>query len=127
MIDAADLFRAFEPHREKAIVTTTGRAGRHWKDISNDEKRDITLGGAMGHTASAAFGLATSPLALTYSPRDPLHKVVRCREHGQGYSNSEASSCGAKLASVLLALAYFKDIVPLVVSPEGPLTLGDRP
>ena len=58
MIDAADLFRAFEPHREKAIVTTTGRAGRHWKDISNDEKRDITLGGAMGHTASAAFGLA---------------------------------------------------------------------
>ena len=58
MIEALDLFRAFQPHRGKAIVTTTGTAGRNWKDVSTDENRDVTLGGAMGHTASAAFGLA---------------------------------------------------------------------
>ena len=58
MIEALDLFRALQPHRGKAIVTTTGTAGRNWKDVSTNEERDITLGGAMGHTASAAFGLA---------------------------------------------------------------------
>ena len=58
MIEALDLFKAFQPHRGKAIVTTAGTAGRNWKDVSTDENRDITLGGAMGHTASAAFGLA---------------------------------------------------------------------
>ena len=58
MIDALDLFRAFQPHRGDAIVSATGTAGRHWKDVSRNEKRDIALGGAMGHTASAAFGLA---------------------------------------------------------------------
>ena len=58
MIEALDVFRAFQPHRGKAIVTTTGTAGRNWKDVSTDENRDISLGGAMGHTASAAFGLA---------------------------------------------------------------------
>ena len=58
MIEALDLFKAFQPHRGKAIVTTTGTAGRNWKDVSTNEARDVTLGGAMGHTASAAFGLA---------------------------------------------------------------------
>ena len=58
MIEAMDVFKAFQPHRGGAIVTTTGRAGRHWKDVSTSENRDIMLGGAMGHTASAAFGLA---------------------------------------------------------------------
>ena len=58
MIDAADVFRAFQPHRGKAIVSASGRAARHWPDISTDTKRDIMLGGAMGHTAPAAFGLA---------------------------------------------------------------------
>ncbi len=58
MIESQDVFKAFQPHRGEAIVATTGRAGRHWRDISTSENRDITLGGAMGHTASAAFGLA---------------------------------------------------------------------
>ena len=58
MIEAMDVFKAFQPHRGGAIVTTTGRAGRHWRDVSTSENRDIMLGGAMGHTASAAFGLA---------------------------------------------------------------------
>ena len=39
-------------------MSATGTAGRHWNDISTNEKRDISLGGAMGQTTSAAFGLA---------------------------------------------------------------------
>ena len=58
MIEALDLFRAFQPHRGKAIVTNAGTVGRHWGDISTNQNRDITLGGAMGGTAPAAFGLA---------------------------------------------------------------------
>ncbi len=58
MIDAMDLFNAFQPHRGKAIVASAGTAGRHWRDVSTYEKRDVTLGGAMGQTTSAAFGLA---------------------------------------------------------------------
>ena len=58
MIHAADVFRVFQQHRENAIVIPTGTSGRHWMDFSTNEKRDMNLGGAMGHTASAAFGLA---------------------------------------------------------------------
>ncbi len=58
MIESEDVFKAFLPHRGDAIVTTTGTAGRRWSDFSTRENRDVMLGGAMGHTASAAFGLA---------------------------------------------------------------------
>ena len=58
MIDAADVFEAFQPHRGDAIVSTVGTAGRHWPDISTNKSRDVSLQGAMGHSASAAFGLA---------------------------------------------------------------------
>ena len=58
MIHPKDLFNAFQPYRGKAIVANAGTAGRHWKDVSTYEKRDVTLGGAMGQTTSAAFGLA---------------------------------------------------------------------
>ncbi|CAN5653552.1 sulfopyruvate decarboxylase subunit beta [soil metagenome] len=58
MIEAEDVFKAFQPYRDKAIVAATGTAGRHWADISTYEKRDVSLGGAMGQTTSAAFGLA---------------------------------------------------------------------
>lgn len=58
MIEAADVFKAFEPYRGDAIVAVTGTAGRNWADISNYETRDVNLGGAMGQTTSAAFGLA---------------------------------------------------------------------
>lgn len=58
MIEAVDVFKAFEPYREKAIVAATGTAGRHWRDVSTYEKRDVTLGGAMGQSTSAALGLA---------------------------------------------------------------------
>lgn len=58
MIDSVEIFKAFQPHRGKAIVTISGTAGRNWPDISTDKERDIVLGGAMGHTTPAAFGLA---------------------------------------------------------------------
>ena len=58
MLDPKDVFNTFKPHRGDAIVTSAGTAGRHWTDISDQPARDISLGGAMGHTTSAAFGLA---------------------------------------------------------------------
>ena len=58
MIDASDVFKAFKDHRGDAIVTTTGTAGRYWNDFTDNERRDVSLGGAMGQTTSAALGLA---------------------------------------------------------------------
>ena len=58
MLDPIDIFNVFKAHRGDAIVTSAGTAGRHWGDISDKPSRDIALGGAMGHTTSAAFGLA---------------------------------------------------------------------
>ncbi len=58
MIDALNVFKAFEQHRGKAIVSATGTAGRHWREVSTDESRDVTFGGAMGQSTPAAFGLA---------------------------------------------------------------------
>src|SRR5215469_3055562 len=58
MISAADVFRVFQPHRGKAIVIATGTSGRHWRDFSTNEKRDLAMGGAMGQTTAAALGIA---------------------------------------------------------------------
>ena len=58
MFQAEDMFKAFQDHRGNAIVIPTGTCGRHWRDFSTNEKRDIGLGGAMGQTTSAALGLA---------------------------------------------------------------------
>ena len=58
MMEALEVFKAFDRHRNNAIVCATGTSGKHWRDVSTQEARDINLGGAMGHTASAAFGLA---------------------------------------------------------------------
>jgi len=58
MFAAEDMFRSFQPHRENSIVIVTGTGGRHWVDISTNEKRDVPLAGAMGQTTSAALGLA---------------------------------------------------------------------
>lgn len=58
MFKAKDMFEAFQKYRGDAIVIPTGTAGRNWRDVSTNEKRDVALGGAMGHTASAVFGLA---------------------------------------------------------------------
>jgi thiamine pyrophosphate-dependent acetolactate synthase large subunit-like protein len=58
MIKAADVFRVFQTHRGKAIVIPTGTSGRQWRDFSTNEKRDLTMGGAMGQTTAAALGIA---------------------------------------------------------------------
>lgn len=58
MIDADDMFQAFQSHRDDSIVIVTGTSGRHWRDHSTNENRDLTMGGAMGQTTSAALGLA---------------------------------------------------------------------
>ena len=58
MIDAKDVFKAFQEHRGDAIVSAAGTAGRHWMDFTTNERRDVSLGGAMGQTTSAALGLA---------------------------------------------------------------------
>ena len=56
MISAADVFRVFQTHRGNAIVIATGTSGRHWRDFTTNEKRDLTMGGAMGQTTAAALG-----------------------------------------------------------------------
>src|SRR5499433_2137431 len=58
MISAADVFRVFQTHRGNAIVIATGTSGRHWRDFTTNEKRDLTVGGAMGQTTAAALGVA---------------------------------------------------------------------
>ena len=58
MIDAMDVFKAFQPHRGRSIVTTSGTAGMRWPEISTYEQRDVTLTHVMGHPTSGAFGLA---------------------------------------------------------------------
>ena len=58
MIKAVAVFKAFQPHRGNAIVIAIGTSGRHWRDFSVYEKRDVIIGGAMGQATSAALGLA---------------------------------------------------------------------
>jgi len=58
MISAPDVFRVFQPHRGNAIVIPVGTSGRHWRDFSTNEKRDLTLGGAMGQATASALGVA---------------------------------------------------------------------
>src|ERR671924_1357878 len=58
MLEAADVFKVFQKHRGDAIVIPTGTSGRQWMNFTTNEKRDLTLGGAMGHTAAAALGVA---------------------------------------------------------------------
>ena len=47
--------QGFSNPRGQAIVTTTGIAGGHWREVTEHPNRDISLGGSMGQTASAAL------------------------------------------------------------------------
>ena len=60
MIDVEDVFKVFQQHRGNAVVVPVGTSGRRWQDFSNNENRDLNLGGAMGHATSAALGVALS-------------------------------------------------------------------
>ena len=58
MFQTADMLNIFQKYRGNSIVIP-GRGGRHWVDISTNEKRDIPLGDpAMGGRASFGMGLA---------------------------------------------------------------------
>ena len=58
MIEAKKVFEAFQEHRGDAVVSVQGTSGKQWSDITTNQKRDISLGGAMGQSTSAIFGLA---------------------------------------------------------------------
>ena len=58
MFSASDMFQAFAQHRGDCIVIPTGTAGRHWREFTQNEPRDMSLGGAMGQTTSTGLGLA---------------------------------------------------------------------
>jgi thiamine pyrophosphate-dependent acetolactate synthase large subunit-like protein len=60
MLEAAEVFKVFQKHRGDAIVIPTGTSGRQWMNFTTNEKRDLSLGGAMGHTTAAALGVALS-------------------------------------------------------------------
>ena len=58
MIEAKKVVEAFQEYRGDAVVSVQGTSGKHWSDITTNQKRDISLGGAMGQSTSAVFGLA---------------------------------------------------------------------
>jgi len=58
MIEAKKVFEEFQKHRGDSIVHVQGTSGHHWKEISTNPNKDITLGSAMGQSTSAVFGLA---------------------------------------------------------------------
>ncbi len=58
MFNAADMFQKFQEQRGNAIVIPTGTGGRHWREFTQNENRDVNLGGAMGQTTSTCLGLA---------------------------------------------------------------------
>jgi phosphonopyruvate decarboxylase len=60
MLEASEVFKIFQKHRGDAIVIPTGTSGRQWMNFTTNEKRDLALGGAMGHSAAAALGVALS-------------------------------------------------------------------
>src|SRR5919106_4593023 len=60
MLEAAEVFKVFQKHRGNAIVIPTGTSGRQWMNFTTNQKRDLSLGGAMGHSAAAALGVALS-------------------------------------------------------------------
>ena len=58
MIESKEVFEAFQEHRGNAIVSVQGTSGRHWADVTTNQNRDISMGGAMGQSTAAIFGLA---------------------------------------------------------------------
>jgi thiamine pyrophosphate-dependent acetolactate synthase large subunit-like protein len=97
MIDAVDVFKAFQSHRGDAIVTTSGTVGSHWATVSTEPNRDLRLGSSMGQTVSAAFGVA---LGL------PEEKMVLFDSEGALLMNLGAlASIAGKAPKKLLSLS----------------------
>ena len=94
MIKALDVFKAFEPYRGKSVVIASGTAGGHWHDVTTNKMRDVSLGGAMGQTTSAAFGLAlglpNEKIVLFSTFRETLNYLAE-RLNADGISGSDAA------------------------------------
>ncbi len=60
MIDQVEMMRAIERFRGDAVVVPVFRANGAWAKVTNNVKRDIPVGGAMGKASSVALGLALS-------------------------------------------------------------------
>ena len=60
MIDQVEMMRAIERFRGDAVVVPVFRANGAWARVTNNVKRDIPVGGAMGKASSVALGLALS-------------------------------------------------------------------
>ncbi len=58
MIDQVEMMRAIEKLRGDAIMVPVFRANVAWAKVTNDVKRDVPVGGAMGKGSSFALGLA---------------------------------------------------------------------
>jgi phosphonopyruvate decarboxylase len=58
MIESKEVFEAFQEHRGNSIVSVQGTSGKHWADVTTNQNRDISMGGAMGQSTAAIFGLA---------------------------------------------------------------------
>ena len=58
MIESKEVFEAFQKHRGNAIVSVQGTSGKHWADVTTKQSRDISMGGEMGQSNAAIFGLA---------------------------------------------------------------------
>jgi len=50
MIRVEDVFRTFKEKRGDSIVIPTGTSGRHWGDYTDNDKRDMNLGGPIIQT-----------------------------------------------------------------------------
>ncbi len=60
MIDQVEMMRAIERFRGDAVVVPVFRANGAWAKVTNNPRRDIPVGGAMGKASSVALGLALS-------------------------------------------------------------------
>jgi len=60
MIDQVEMMQAIEKLRGDAVVVPVFRANVAWSRVTNNVRRDIPVGGAMGKGSSVALGIALS-------------------------------------------------------------------
>jgi phosphonopyruvate decarboxylase len=60
MIDQVEMMKVIEKLRGDAVVVPVFRANVAWSKVTNNARRDIPVGGAMGKGSSVALGIALS-------------------------------------------------------------------
>ncbi|GIS81452.1 MAG: hypothetical protein CM1200mP15_00840 [Dehalococcoidia bacterium] len=61
MIDQVEMMKTINKFRGDAITVPVFRANVAWAKVTDNVKRDIPVGGAMGKASSVALGLPLSP------------------------------------------------------------------